>query len=100
VEPVCQASILRHAWPQSGHPGLILFSNPADPKSRVAMTVRGSVDDAKTWPTKLVLHAGPAAYSCLVRVDDAIAGCLYEHGEKGPYEKITFATFNAASLRP
>jgi sialidase-1 len=100
VEPVCQASILRHAWPQAGRNGLILFSNPAAPKVRVALTVRGSIDDARSWPGKLVLHAGPAAYSCLVRVDDTIAGCLYERGEKGPYEKITFATFNTAALRP
>lgn len=100
VEPVCQASILRHAWPQNDRPGLILFSNPADPKVRVALTVRGSIDDARTWPGKLVLHEGPSAYSCLVRLDDRVAGCLYERGEKGPYEKITFATFNAASLRP
>jgi sialidase-1 len=100
VEPVCQASIVRHAWPQHGAAGLILFSNPADPKARVTLTVRGSVDDTKTWPGKLVLHAGPAAYSCLVAIDDKTAGCLYERGDKGPYEKITFATFNAAALRP
>jgi sialidase-1 len=100
VEPVCQASILRHAFPERGKTGLILFSNPADPKTRVSLTVRGSVDDAKTFPTRLVLHEGPSAYSCLVSVNDTTAGCLYERGEKGPYEKITFATFNASGLRP
>ncbi len=100
VEPVCQASILRQSWPRAGRSGLILFSNPADPKLRIALTVRGSSDDAKTWPGKLVLHQGPAAYSCLVRLDDDTAGCLYERGEKSPYEKITFATFQASSLQP
>lgn len=100
VEPVCQASILRQQWPQRNQPGLILFSNPADAKARVALTVRGSVDDAKTWPGKLVLHEGPSGYSCLVRLDDTTAGCLYERGDKGPYERITFATFPAAALRP
>jgi sialidase-1 len=99
IEPVCQASIVRYSWPQAGKAGLILFSNPADPKARVAMTVRASVDDAKTWPAKLVLHEGPSAYSCLVRVDDITAACLYERGDKGPYEKITFATFPAAALQ-
>jgi sialidase-1 len=64
------------------------------------LTVRGSIDDAQTWPGKLVLHEGPAAYSCLVRIDDATAGCLYERGESGPYERITFATFKPTSLRP
>jgi sialidase-1 len=99
VEPVCQASIVRYSWPSTGKAGLILFSNPADPKARVAMTVRGSVDDAKAWPGKLVLHEGPSAYSCLVRVDDTTAACLYERGDKGPYEKITFATFPADALQ-
>jgi sialidase-1 len=100
VEPVCQASIFRTSWPQGGRAGLILFSNPAHPGNRVLLTVRGSIDDAQTWPGNLVLHEGPAAYSCLVRIDDATAGCLYERGESGPYERITFATFNPTSLRP
>jgi sialidase-1 len=100
VEPVCQASIFRYSWPQGSGAGLILFSNPAHPRNRVSLTVRGSIDDAQTWPGKLVLHEGPAAYSCLVRIDDATAGCLYERGKSGPYERITFATFNPTSLRP
>lgn len=99
IEPVCQASIVRHRFPASNRPGLLLFSNPADPKNRVNLTVRGSTDDAKTWPTKLVLHAGPSAYSCLVALDPTTAGCLYERGEKGPYEKITFAIFPVSALR-
>lgn len=99
VEPVCQASIIRHAFPQGNRPGLLLFSNPADPKNRVNMTVRGSTDDAKTWPSTLVLHEGPSAYSCLVALDPTTAGCLYERGDKGPYEKITFAIFPTSALR-
>jgi sialidase-1 len=99
IEPVCQASIIRHSWPRAGTPGLILFSNPADPKARVALTVRGSTDDTKTWPGKLLLHAGPAAYSCLVALDATNAGCLYERGEKNPYEKITFAIFPVSAVK-
>lgn len=85
VEPVCQASLLRH------EPNLLLFSNPADPKSRVRLTVKASADDAQTWRNVAELHAGPSAYSCLVSLDPATAGCLYERGEKRPYERITFA---------
>ncbi|MES2691965.1 MAG: sialidase family protein [Verrucomicrobiota bacterium] len=99
IEPVCQASIVRQSFPQAGKPGLILFSNPADPKARVNLTVRGSTDDAKTWPTKLVLTPGPSAYSCLVSIDANTAGCLYERGEKGPYEKIVFARFAPSDLK-
>jgi sialidase-1 len=86
VEPVCQASLLR-----ADDAKLLLFSNPADAKKRINLTVRASDDDAKTWREVAVLHAGPSAYSCLVALSATEAGCLYERGEKIPYEKITFA---------
>jgi sialidase-1 len=88
VEPVCQASILR--LPGEGG---ILFSNPASTK-RERMTVRLSRDDAKTWPHARALHPGPAAYSCLTVLPGGAVGCLYECGEKNPYETITFAVFS------
>lgn len=88
IEPVCQASILR----LSGDPGGILFSNPASLK-REKLTVRLSTDEAKTWAHARVLHAGPAAYSCLTVLPDGTIGCLYERGEKHPYESLTFARF-------
>jgi sialidase-1 len=92
VEPVCQASILRYAWPEDAQKGTILFSNPASVK-REKMTVRLSYDEGATWPISKLLHAGPAAYSCLTILPDKSIGCLYERGEKGPYEKISFARF-------
>ncbi len=88
IEPVCQASILRHEDAK-----LILFSNPAA-KTRVSVTVKASADDAKTWRDVAVLHAGPSAYSNLVELSPTTAGCLYERGEKRAYELITFARFN------
>lgn len=93
VEPVCQASLIRHSWPGRKEPSQILFSNPADEKRRLAMTVRLSLDEGKTWPTARVLHEGPAAYSCLARLRDGRVGCLYERGVTNAYEKITLATF-------
>ncbi len=92
IEPVCQASLLR-----ADAAKLLLFSNPADPKKRVNLTVRASADNAKTWRDVAVLHAGPAAYSCLVELSATEAGCLYERGDKKPYEKITFARFPVAA---
>jgi sialidase-1 len=86
VEPACQASILRSPW------GL-LFSNPADRKSRIKMTVRLSKDDGATWTTVQELGEGPAAYSCLAALPDRTVGCLYETGVKSAYEKIIFARF-------
>ena len=94
VEPVCQASLLRHG------PNLLLFSNPADPKARVRLTVRASADDGRAWRDVAELHAGPSAYSCLVSLDAQTAGCLYERGEKKAYERITFARVPVAPAQP
>ena len=88
IEPVCQASILRIP----GEKGGILFSNPASTK-REKLTVRLSTDDGKTWPHAKVLHPGPAAYSCLTVLPDGDLACLYERGDKNPYETITLARF-------
>jgi sialidase-1 len=93
IEPVCQASILRHPGK-----GLVLFSNPASTR-REKMTVRLSDDDAKTWTAARLLHEGPAAYSCLTVLPDGTVGCLYERGTRGPYETITFARFGLDWLR-
>jgi sialidase-1 len=96
-EPVCQASILR--WERGKKAaGLLVFSNPAHPKKRVNLTIKASADNGKTWPLSRVLTKGPAAYSCLVAIDDTAAGCLYESGERMAYERITFARFSPADL--
>jgi len=93
IEPVCQGSILR----LPGDKGGILFSNPASTK-REKMTVRLSRDEGKTWAVAKELHAGPAAYSCLTVLPNGEIGCLYERGDKNPYETITFARFPRAWL--
>jgi sialidase-1 len=92
IEPVCQASILRYSGLRPGEKSVILFSNPASTR-REKMTVRASYDDAKTWPVAKMLHDGPAAYSCLTALSDGTIGCLYERGDKSPYEMISFARF-------
>ncbi len=92
IEPVCQASILRYSWPEATKPGIVLFSNPASTK-REKLTIRLSYDDGATWPVSRMLHAGASAYSCLVVLPDRTVGCLYESGEKNPYEKIVLARF-------
>jgi sialidase-1 len=91
VEPICQASLIAVA----GADGKLslFFSNPAHRSSRRELTVRASEDEGRTWPRSLVLHAGPAAYSCLAALPDGALGCLYEAGENEPYDKIVFARF-------
>lgn len=95
IEPVCQASLLRHP----GESGGLLFSNPASTK-REKMTVRLSKDDGKTWPISRVLHEGPAAYSCLAVLPDGTITCLYERGDRSPYTTITLARFPLTWLAP
>ncbi len=96
IEPICQASIRRVRWPSGGEPGLIVFSNPADTKKRVKMTIRGSFDDGATWPVSRTLYEGPAAYSCLIALPGDDIGCLYE---ADGYRRVVFARFSPAFLK-
>lgn len=90
VEPVCQASVLRLSTLTADGKSPVLFSNPAGVK-REKLTVRLSDDHCRTWPVSLVLWPGPAAYSDLVELADGTVGCLFECGEKSPYEAIAFS---------
>lgn len=90
VEPVCQASILRYLWPDDGHKSCLLFLNPASTTKRHNMTIRGSLDEGKSWTFIKTLYPGPAAYSCMTALPDGTVGCLYEAGIKSPYDKIIF----------
>ena len=94
LEPVCQGSVIRQRWPSGDKPGLLLFSNPANAKSRVDLTVKFSFNDGADWPKSKLLHAGPSAYSCLVSLSEQKAGCLYEAGKKSAYETIVFQAFH------
>lgn len=102
IEPRCQASILRHTFPAPGAPGIILFSNPANKTARENLTVRLSEDDGATWPRSLVLQKQFAAYSCLVTLSPAEAGCLYEIGgatRRQAYTRIVFTRFSLSDLK-
>lgn len=97
VEPGCQASLISLRDDQGRLSNQLLFANPASLK-REQMTVRASDDGGRSWPRSLLLHKGPAAYSCLAKLAGPDAGCLYERGERTPYERITFARFNLDAL--
>lgn len=89
IEPICQASLMRHQFSRDKRSCLI-FSNPASQESRVNMTVRISYDDGKTWPLKKVMHTGPSAYSDIGSLHNGNIACIYEGGQKSPYEGIAF----------
>lgn len=86
IEPGCQGSSIHYKKK-------LLFSNPADTK-RDNLSVRLSDDEGGTWPVIRSLYSGPAAYSSLTVLHNGMIGCFFERGDKGPYEKLTFARFN------
>jgi sialidase-1 len=89
IEPICQASMERYSFAQEGKSRL-LFLNPANTDKRENMTLRLSYDEGQTWARSKILHAGPAAYSDLVMMRNRKIACLYEAGQKSPYEGIIF----------
>ena len=93
IEPVCQASIVRFTDEESHDKNRVLFSNPAS-TSREKLTVRLSYDECQSWNAGKALYSGPSAYSDLGISSDMTICCLYERGEKRPYETLTFAQFN------
>lgn len=94
-DPICQGSVIRHSLAAAGGGrDRVLFSNPASAGGRERLTVRLSHDEGRTWPVGRVLHPGPAAYSDLAVLPDGTACCLYERGERGPYETLTLARFD------
>jgi sialidase-1 len=98
IEPVCQASMITYNHGSNRNNSLVLFSNPADTKSRIRMTVRLSYDDGRTWPVSRILHDGPAAYSSLAVLENSEIACVYEAGEKNPYESMIFEKFTIERL--
>lgn len=90
VEPVCQASLIRLTRRPEHSRNRLAFANPASTK-REKMTIRLSYDEGRSWPVARLLYAGPSAYSALAALPGGEIGCLYERGEKHPYERMRFA---------
>ncbi|MBC6463389.1 sialidase family protein, partial [Actinomadura sp. HBU206391] len=86
VGPVVEGSVLQ----LNGRGAPLVYAGPADPAARAVMTLRVSDDQGVTWRSALALSGVPAAYSDLVQLDAKTVGVLYETGDAGPYETITF----------
>ncbi|TDD71990.1 hypothetical protein E1262_04540 [Jiangella aurantiaca] len=94
VTPVVQGSVLR--LPRAGD--RLVYAGPSNPAARRTLQLRYSFDAGATWTGGLVLHEGPAAYSDLVQAGGRTLGVLYENGDTGTYERITFARVPQALL--
>ncbi|WP_426504870.1 sialidase family protein [Dactylosporangium sp. McL0621] len=92
--PVVEGSVLQ----LSGRNSLLVYSGPADPAARAVMTLRVSRDGGTTFTSALALSGLPAAYSDLVQLDEQTLGVLYETGDLGPNETITFKRVATQSL--
>jgi sialidase-1 len=88
VEPVCQGSLVSGMM---GSKFSVFFSNPASTK-REKMTIRLSEDNGGTWPKKVEVYSGSAAYSDLVLLSGTEVGILYEAGKASAYTGISFKT--------
>jgi sialidase-1 len=93
--PVVEGSVLQLSGPDAP----LLYSGPADPANRAVMTIRVSRDGGATWQAALALSGLPAAYSDLVQVDAGTVGVLYETGNFGANETITFRRVAVRDLR-
>jgi len=91
--PRCQGSIISYPNPEGRGSDYLLFSNPADTKERVNMTIRLSYDEGKTWPVSRTLHKGFSAYSDKAVLKNGDIICLYETGTEKLYDFIKFARF-------
>lgn len=90
VDPANNAAIIREnpdADPGSPRAHGLLFSNTEHPTQRRNLVLKHSCDDGATWPGRIVVDSGPAAYSTLARLRDGSLGVLYERDD---YRAITF----------
>ena len=78
----CQGSLISAGGNLSD---TLFFAHPMG-AGRTRMTVRKSVDGAKTWPKELQVFAGGAAYSCLSPLPSAFGashiGLLFERADE------------------
>ncbi len=98
--PVCQGAMLSLGG------GKVLFLNPAHSNTtgkwnaslRKDLTLRLSLDDARTWPHSVVVHQGPAGYSDVATVDSGEILCLFENGDEDYQERISMAGISTERL--
>ena len=95
IDPVCQASLLRH--PGADGREMFLFSNPASQTGRSNGTVRVSWNEGRTWPVSRVIYPGSFGYSCLTSFEQGAAGCLFERDQ---YSRISFVRLPLEGLKP
>ena len=93
-DPRNNADIIRvhpDALPGTPEAAMLLFVNTAHGRKRQDLGLRLSCDDGRSWSAPRLLHAGPAMYAALARLDDGSFGVLYEGGNA---QTLEFARFD------
>ena len=82
-DPRCQGSVI-------SHDEVLISSNPNSSNygKRENLSVYVSHDHGQNWRNVISLYPGPSAYSNLAVTDDGNLACLFEAGERSPYEGI------------
>lgn len=99
----CQASIIRFGSAEADGRSRIIFAIPDNVGEefgveRTNITVRISYDEARTWPVKKRVHAGPSSYSGLARLPEGDVRLVFEGGETHRREWIRFVRLPLAWL--
>jgi sialidase-1 len=96
--PVVQNSAIRFAAKDRGDArNILVHSCPGNAKDRRDLTILTSFDEGASWPQKMLIHEGPAAYSDLVKLNNDKIGVLYEAGAR-LYGEIVFAVVDFEKL--
>ncbi|MGI6572272.1 MAG: sialidase family protein [Fermentimonas sp.] len=96
VESICQAALLNFG--KINEQQVHLFLNPAVPHGRNHMTLKVSLNDCQTWGNSKLVYSGPSAYSCIAKLANGKVGLFFEAGEKKPYEKMIFVSFEEEEI--
>jgi sialidase-1 len=98
IEPVCNASLIKHVYTINGDVNeILLFVNPADQYKRKNMTIKVSFDEGRTWPASYhtLIDAGTGrGYPSLTSIDQNTIGILYE----GSQADLVFQKFSLTQL--
>lgn len=78
--------------------GPLLYAGPEHPDGRVAMAIRRSDDDGRTWNTCRKISGLHAAYSSMALLDASTVGLLHEGGDWTPYDRIGFTAVPVTEL--
>ena len=96
TEPVCNASLIKHAYQMHGEErSVMIFANPANQYERKDMTIKLSFDEGMTWPdsSSIVIDEGTGrGYPSLTSIDEYTLGILYEGSQADlVFQKIPLA---------